>query len=61
MFDTVDERNAVLEKVRIRKSQWQLLHRRMKYALLDSNLAGKVLNDLFNCVGKGGTPEFSFG
>ena len=53
IFDTVVERNAVMEQVRIRKSPWQLLHRRMKEALHDSKLSDKVLKDLFNCFVKG--------
>ena len=52
IFNTVDERNAVMEHLRIGKSPWQLLHRRMKEGLLDSNLSDKVLKDLFNCIGK---------
>ena len=52
IFVIVDERNAVMEQVRIRKSPWQLLHRWMKGTLLDSNLSDKVINDLLNCVGK---------
>ena len=33
------------------QSPWQLLHRLIKVALLDSKLSDKVLKNLFNCVG----------
>ena len=41
-----------MEQVRTRKLPWQLLHRRMKEALLESTLSDMVLKDLYNCVGK---------
>ena len=51
IFDTVDENDAVMEEVRIRKSPWRLLHRRMKDTLSERNLSEKLLKSLLNCVG----------
>ena len=50
--DTVDERNALMDAVRIRMSPWQLLHKRMKEILLDTKLSGKALKALFVCAEK---------
>ena len=44
---SVDERNALMNVVRIRISPWQLLHRRMKELLLDARLSDKALKALF--------------
>ena len=50
IFDTADERNAIMEQVRIRVAPWELLYRRMKEAMRDGKLSGKVLKDLFGCA-----------
>ena len=50
--DTVGERNALMDAVRIRISPWQLLYKRTKEVLLDSKLSEKALKELFICVEK---------
>ena len=50
--DTVGERNALMDAVRIRISPWQLLYKRTKDVLLDSKLSDKALKELFVCVEK---------
>ena len=47
IFETADERNAIMEQVRIRVSPWQLLYRRMKEAIRNGKLSEKVLKDMF--------------
>ena len=49
---TVDERNALMDAVRICMSPWQLLHKRMKELLIDRKLSDEALKELFNCVEK---------
>ena len=47
IFETADEKNAIIEQVRIRMSPWQLLYRRMKEAIRDGKLSWKMLKDMF--------------
>ena len=47
--DTVDERNALMDAIRIRTSPCQLVYRRMKEVLLYQKLSDKVLKTLSVC------------
>ena len=53
IIDAADERDAIMEQMLLRISLRQLLYRRMKEAMRDSEPSDELLKDLFGCAEEG--------